>query len=114
MNNCTLRTYRVIFTLCILYIIVGGVLIHKREFEAFIAAGLLLIYIAIMISLTILFIHKLIVVYKTTLSMSDDEVNSDLVNAITKLTVLMIISLSVTFTRHFEVSLDAHEVSADD
>lgn len=112
LNNKTEKFYLITFTLLFIMgisIVASQLLISHIKIEgiflfAFFAAFAILLYLILVISLSILFIYKLISVYKNyknviELAGSSQEYNQDqyeIVHIITKLSVLNFISLFVT------------------
>eukprot|EP01083_Nonionella_stella_P026133 71962_1 len=102
------RTENIYIAICICCALLIGLLCLSVWTDAYmmkvlLSTLLMCVYIAVMISLTMLFIHKLVSVYQSTAkSLSSNattgcsDSQSRLVTAITKLTILMALSTSIT------------------
>ena len=116
-SNCAQNIYQIIFTFSGMGIISMGIIISVGAEWFLIASGLLLIYIITMISLTILFIRKLMVVYgqasrshndnsRVVLDTEKDNANHKALMApITKLTILISLSLLMSLLQIVMISI---------
>eukprot|EP01084_Bolivina_argentea_P275452 469769_1 len=110
-SKLTQNTYKIVFIFQIVNVCgvaitfflskMTNIYILYKLYSLLVSFGVFLMSIMVMISLTILFIHKLVYVYKKAMSVqkqSEKNNESHLVTSITKLTLLISISTSITFT----------------
>lgn len=91
-SNCIQKMYRILFViqvLCVLSMLMTTILFGALTiYFRFLAVFSLLLYIFTVMSLTILFIQRLVVVYMNT----DNQRNQGLVSSVTRLTILISLS----------------------
>ena len=109
-SKCTQKTYKIIFILsgfCVVLIAVISPFSELNLLFSLVVVIVFLVYIIVMTSLTILFVKKLIIVYRNTeystnyrnsvsVGKNGDD-NGGLVAPITRLTILISVSLSMSF-----------------
>ena len=100
-SNCTLKIYGLIYIIGIITTIPIIILSFFPSdpmwtLWSLIAAFNIGLYIVLMISLTILFISKLVKIYKNTKDAVEDESNQELVGSITRLTLLISLSMIIS------------------
>ena len=105
-SNCVQTVYKVLFTFSGIFIIAMGITnVIGTEWQLLAAIGLLM-YIITMFSMTILFITKLKIIYRHKLKDQESSDNHQtLMAAITKLTLLMSISLLLTLLQMLMITI---------
>ena len=97
LSRITVRIFKFAYILLLFLVIIGVMLFRFRIPGSFIIAFIMvLIFIALIITLMVMYIRKLLKVYKA-VSNTENAETENLIIIITKTTILTIFSLSVTF-----------------